>query len=171
MSTLNDNIFLIGMPGCGKTTIGKILAKELNYNFYDMDQYIVEISKKEIHELFNEGEEVFRKWETEACRELSMKKRSIISTGGGVIKATINREILRKSGFVVFIDRPVKNIVEDVDIKSRPLLKNGADEVYNLYEERYNLYEETSHVKVLNDGLIRDTIDNIKKSLSGRIKE
>ena len=54
MSMLNDKVFLIGMPGCGKTTIGKLLAKELNYTFYDMDKYIVDISGKEVHELFNE---------------------------------------------------------------------------------------------------------------------
>lgn len=121
--------------------------------------------------MFNEGEEVFRKWETEACKELSKKRNSIISTGGGVIKTSVNREILRSSGLVVFIDRPVENIIGDVDINTRPLLKNGADEVYKLYEERYELYKETSHIKVLNDGFIRDTIDNIKKSLNGRIKE
>ena len=171
MSMLNDKVFLIGMPGCGKTTIGKLLAKELNYTFYDMDKYIVDISGKEVHELFNEGEEVFRKWETEACKELSKKRNSIISTGGGVIKTSVNREILRSSGLVVFIDRPVENIIGDVDINTRPLLKNGAGEVYKLYEERYELYKETSHIKVLNDGFIRDTIDNIKKSLNGRIKE
>ena len=85
MSMLKDRVFLIGMPGCGKTTIGKVLAKELNYTFYDMDKYIVDISGKEVHELFNEGEEVFRKWETEACKELSKKRNSIISTGGGEV--------------------------------------------------------------------------------------
>ena len=121
--------------------------------------------------MFNEGEEVFRKWETEACKELSKKRNSIISTGGGVIKTSINREILRSNSLVVFIDRPVENIIGDVDINTRPLLKNGAGEVYKLYEERYELYKETSHIKVLNDGFIRDTIDNIKKSLNGRIKE
>ena len=63
-----DKIILIGMPGSGKTTIGKILAKELNYNFYDMDDYIEETSKKSIKELFEKSEENFRNIETEACR-------------------------------------------------------------------------------------------------------
>ena len=61
-----DKIILIGMPGSGKTTIGKILAKELNYNFYDMDDYIEETSKKSIKELFEKSEDEFRNIETEA---------------------------------------------------------------------------------------------------------
>ena len=166
MAILNKNIFLIGMPGCGKTTIGKIVAKELNCSFYDMDEYIVEISKKGIQELFNEGENVFRELETKACRELSVKNRCIISTGGGVIKSKVNREILRNNGFVIFIDRPVEEIIKDVDIQSRPLLKNGVSEVYKLYEERYDLYKETCNVKVLNDVFLRDTINKVKEIIN-----
>lgn len=171
MSELKDRVFLIGMPGCGKTTIGKVLAKELNYKFYDMDKYIREISGKRIPELFNEGEEVFRRWETEACKELSKKSRVIISTGGGVIKTLINRDILRDNGVVVFIDRPTENIISDVDINSRPLLKGGVEAIYKLYDERYDIYKEVAHIRVSNDGFIRDTINDIKIKISSRIKE
>ncbi len=63
MSDLKDKVLLIGMPGCGKTTIGKLLATELNYNFFDMDKYIEDISGETVKELFEKGEENFRNWE------------------------------------------------------------------------------------------------------------
>lgn len=166
-----DKIILIGMPGSGKTTIGKILAKELNYNFYDMDDYIEDISKKSIKELFEKSENEFRNIETEACRELSLKKRCVISTGGGVVKRDINIEILRKSGIIVFINRPTEKILEDVDISKRPLLKNGKERLYKLYDERFYKYKNSCHIEVLNEGFLRDAIDLIKLKLKGKIKE
>lgn len=171
MAELKDKVVLIGMPGCGKTTIGKVLAKELNYNFYDMDDYIVSISGKKVEELFLEGEEVFRNWETRACNELLQKKRTIISTGGGVIKRDINTKILRKNSITIFIDRSPENIIKDVDVKSRPLLKEGAEKIYVLYDERYNLYKNAAHIRVVNDGYIRDILNKIEDSLRNRIKE
>ncbi len=81
-----EKLILIGMPGSGKTTIGKLLAKEYNCSFCDMDDYIIQISQKSIAELFSEGEDIFRNYETQACRELSISDKTVISTGGGVIK-------------------------------------------------------------------------------------
>lgn len=166
-----EKIFLVGMPGCGKTTMGKVLAKELNYNFYDMDDYIEEISGKSIKELFSESEEIFREWETEACNRLKGKKRSVISTGGGVIKKDINIEILNRAGLVIFINRPLDKIIEDVDVSSRPLLSEGKEKIYELYNERIDRYKKVCHVEIINEGFIRDTIDTIKREIRGRIKE
>lgn len=166
-----DKIILIGMPGSGKTTIGKILAKELNYNFYDMDDYIEETSKKSIKELFEKSEDEFRNIETEACRELSLKKRCVISTGGGVVKKDINIKILRESGIIVFINRPTEKILEDVDISKRPLLKNGKERLYKLYDERFCKYKNSCHIEVLNEGFLRDAIDLTKLKSKGKIKE
>ena len=171
MGELKNKVYLIGMPGCGKTTIVKVLAKELNYSFYDMDKYIVNISGKEIEELFKGGEEEFRKWETRACKELSEKNRAIISTGGGAIKLPVNRNILKSTGLVVFIDRPTENIISDVEISSRPLLKDGVEKIYSLYDERYKLYKDTSHILIINDGFLRDTIDDIKEGIKDRVEE
>ncbi|MGG7178048.1 shikimate kinase [Clostridium paraputrificum] len=171
VKALKDKVVLIGMPGCGKTTIGKVLAKELNYNFYDMDSYIEEISEKTVKELFVDGEEVFRAWETKACEELSKKKRAIISSGGGVIKKCINTEILRKEGIILFIDRPIEMILEDVDVNSRPLLNGGKEKIYELYDERYELYNAAADEVIANEGFLRDTIDDAIKTLKNKIKE
>ena len=168
---MKDKVVIIGMPGSGKTTIGKILGRELDLKFYDMDEYIQERTSKSILELFENGEDYFRNIETDMCRELSKEKNVLISTGGGVVKKKENIDALKKDALIIFLDRPVEKILEDVDVSKRPLLKDGKERVINLYNERYELYKETSHIKVLNDGFIRDTIDNIKKSLNGRIKE
>ena len=116
------NIVLIGMPGCGKTTLGKILNKELSMEFYDMDNYIERKTDKKISELFEKGENYFRDIESLACEELSKNKNVIISTGGGVIKRKENIDFLKENGIVIFIDRSVDDIIGDVDISKRPLL-------------------------------------------------
>ena len=90
------NIVLIGMPGCGKTTLGKILNKELSMEFYDMDNYIERKTDKKISELFEKGENYFRDIESLACEELSKNKNVIISTGGGVIKRKENIDFLKE---------------------------------------------------------------------------
>ena len=79
MNNLKSNIVLIGMPGCGKTTVGKVLSKKLKYKFCDMDSYIQQISKKTIKELFEQGEENFRDWETKACEELVKLNNIVIN--------------------------------------------------------------------------------------------
>ena len=133
---MKTNVVLIGMPGCGKSTIGEIIAKDLNYDFYDMDVYIEEIAGKSIPELFQEGAIVFREWETRACKELSQKSNMIIASGGGVVKKHINMEIMKEKSIIVFIDRPTEEIIKDVNVSTRPLLKDGAEKVYDLYKER-----------------------------------
>jgi len=155
------NIVLIGMPGCGKTTIGRILARELSMEFYDMDDYIEKKTKQKISELFEKGEEYFRNIESSICEELAKKESSIISTGGGVIKRKENIDFLKKNGVIIFIDRPVDNIIGDVDISRRPLLKEGKEKVLKLYEERYLLYKKYSDKIVMNNSDIYVTKDSI----------
>ncbi|MER0279235.1 shikimate kinase [Clostridioides difficile] len=165
-----EKLILIGMPGSGKTTIGKLLAQEYNCSFCDMDDYISEISQKSIAELFSEGEDVFRDYETQACKELSISDKTVVSTGGGVIKKDANMEILKETGIVIFIDRPVQKILEDININSRPLLKNGKDRLYNLYDERISLYKKFSDIEILNDKSLSNAIYNITNVISDNFK-
>ena len=155
------NIVLIGMPGCGKTTLGKILNKELSMEFYDMDNYIEIKTDKKISELFEKGENYFRDIESLACEELSKNKNVIISTGGGVIKRKENIDFLKENGIVIFIDRSVDDIIGDVDISKRPLLKEGKEKVLKLYEERYLLYKNYADEIVVNNKNIEDTKNKI----------
>lgn len=161
MKKLEKNIVLIGLTGCGKSTIGNILAKKINYDFIDMDDYIVEISGKSIKELFSIGENNFRKWETEACRRLSSRKKTVIASGGGAVKNKENMKCFNDNSIILFLDRPVDNIVADIDIKNRPLLANGSEVLYKLNDERYELYRSQCHYKIDNSKTLDQIVDYI----------
>ena len=163
MKDMEKSITLIGLPGCGKTTVGNLLSHKLKYKFIDMDYYIEEKQGKTIIELFKNGEDYFRNIETETCRELGEKERTIISSGGGVIKKAINIEYLKKNSIVVFIDRPVENILGDIEVEKRPLLANGKEVLYKLYDERYDLYKEYCDYRVENTGSLEEVVNKIAK--------
>ncbi|MFQ9617289.1 MAG: shikimate kinase, partial [Clostridium butyricum] len=156
---MKDKVVIIGMPGSGKTTIGKILGRELDLKFYDMDEYIQERTSKSILELFENGEDYFRNIETDMCRELSKEKNVLISTGGGVVKKKENIDALKKDALIIFLDRPVEKILEDVDVSKRPLLKYGKERVINFYNERYELYNIYADEIVVNDSDMIEVIE------------
>ncbi|KOA18872.1 shikimate kinase [Clostridium homopropionicum DSM 5847] len=149
----NQNIVLIGMPGCGKTTVGKELSERLKIPFCDIDEYIVTSEGKSIPEIFEKGEEYFRELETKAVSKVSDIFPQVISTGGGVIKKPSNIETLKKTGVIFFINRPIEDIANDVDIKTRPLLKAGTAKLYELYKERYSLYKKYCDYQIENQSL------------------
>lgn len=131
------NIVLIGMPGSGKTTVGKILSEELKMPLFDSDEIIKEKTGKEISDIFEkEGEAVFRKIESEVIFELSGKTGSIISTGGGAILNPENIRNLSKNGKIYFIDRPLEDLVPTSD---RPTA-SSIEAIKKRFEERYDIY-------------------------------
>ena len=157
------NIVLIGMMGCGKTTISKLLSEKLKRPLIDVDEYLVDKYKMTIPEMFEISEDYFRERETVCCQEVGNKNGYIISTGGGVIKNKNNCQALRKNGIIIYLDRPVETILEDVDVSSRPLLKDGPNKLYELYEERHRVYLEEAHYHVINDSSLEDVVDKIIK--------
>ena len=163
MKDMEKSITLIGLPGCGKTTVGNLLSDKLKYEFVDMDFYIENKQQKSIIELFRNGEDYFRNIETETCKVLGEKSKTIISSGGGVIKKSINIEYLKKNSIVVFIDRPVENILGDIQVEKRPLLANGKEVLYKLYDERYDLYKKFCDYRVENTGSLDEIVDKIAK--------
>jgi shikimate kinase len=167
---MKNKVVFIGMPGCGKSTIGRLVSEELNIEFFDMDIYIENMSSKTIPELFEKGEDYFRDFETLACKELSEKKNILISSGGGVVKRNENIEILKKESYIIFIDRPLENLLDDIDISSRPLLKDGREKLIRLYEERYELYKLSADEIIKNDKELRDTVNIVKKVIIDNIE-
>jgi shikimate kinase len=145
------NIVLIGMPGCGKSTIGKLIAKKIKLDFCDVDTFIESTEGKSIPEIFKNGEDAFRRIEASATKEVSLRENLVISTGGGVIKKYENIENLKRNGVIVFIDRDIEDILRDVEDENRPLLKNNKSHLYNLYEERYSLYKKYCDIQIKNN--------------------
>lgn len=161
---MNDkqNIIIIGMPGCGKSTFGKALARKLGRPFYDADDVIVQQEGKTIPELFAISEDCFRDAEVRASRFLADKKGIVVACGGGVIKRPENISIFKKTGTVFFLDRSPDDIVSDVDVSIRPLLKDGRQKVYNLYKERIGLYRDAADYCIDNNKDIEDVLDEFE---------
>lgn len=153
-----ENIVLIGMPGCGKTTLGKLLASALGKTFVDADEALVKAAGKPIPEIFaEEGEAGFRRRETEVLRALGKEKGQVIATGGGAVTVKENYPLLHQNGKIVFLDIPPAGL----SVAGRPLSKARSPEV--LYRERLPLYRKFADLTV---PITRDVDDNLK-----RIKE
>ena len=160
------NIVLIGIMGCGKTTVSKLLSEKLNMPVIDMDEYLMDKHCCTINDMFAISEDYFRDQESEACIDLSKLDGYIISTGGGVVKRKRNSDVLRQTGIVIYLDRPVDHIVEDVTTADRPLLKDGPQKLYQLYDERHQLYLDACDYHVYNNG----TLDNVVNKIIDIVK-
>ena len=142
-------IYLIGMPGCGKSTLGLKLAEKLKYEFIDMDNYIEKKACMFIDEIFEAyGEKYFRELETNTLKEFMDLDNVIISTGGGIIKNKAHKELM--NGLCVFLDVPLEELEIRLNKSNvvRPLLQTKT--VYQLFEERKDLYDFFADVKVDN---------------------
>ena len=164
---MQKNILLIGMPGCGKSSIGKELASKLGLTFIDMDNYIEEKTNKKISEIFKDGEESFRDIETFYSKELSKLNSTLISSGGGIVTRKENIDYFKQTSIIVFINRSVENILKSKNLgKDRPLLKNNEEHIYNLYNNRIGLYKKYCDIEVSNNGYFKNCIENIIKELN-----
>lgn len=161
------NIVLIGISGCGKTSIGDMLAKKLNYEFVDTDE-VVESFGMTIEELFESGEESFRLIETMAVKQVASYENAVIATGGGVVTKEENMEYLKKNSVVVFIIRDINRIKKSLekDRNARPLLKHD-DSLEKLYFKRLALYEKYADLTVENNGSIYKVCDEIVNKYKG----
>lgn len=167
---MGRNIVLIGMPASGKSTIGKLLAKKMNYEYYDADRYLERKENVKISTLFSEkGEEYFRNLETKYLKELSQKNGIIISTGGGAVKREKNMQILGEKGIIVFLNRKIEDIAKE-NHEARPLLQN-IDNIYKLYDERIELYNRYSDIIVENNGTLKEVTDRIAEKIEKFLAE
>lgn len=155
------NLVLIGIMGAGKTTIGKLLSKKLNYKYIDTDEYIEKQNNMTINEMFKISENHFREKEKEAIKSISKFDDTIISCGGGVVKNRENIKFLKRNGIIFYIDRPVEMILNNIDCSKRPLLKDNKNKLYDIFNERKDLYEKAADYHILNDGSEEECIAKI----------
>lgn len=152
-----QNIILIGMPGSGKSTIGKALAEKLGKTFVDTDDMITE-KHGVISEIFARyGEEYFRDKETEAVKEAAKNNGMVIATGGGAILRKENVDALRQNGVIFFLNRPLEDIMPTDD---RPLSSNFAD-LKKRFDERYDKYKSAGDYEIAVDGIIENSVNKI----------
>lgn len=158
------NIVLIGMPGCGKSSVGRLLASELQRELLDTDEFISKNKKPpaEIIERFGEAE--FRRIECEAVKECGKRSGVVIATGGGVVTRDENLEsLIRNDGIIFFIDRPIELLAT----KGRPLSVGGEERLRSLYDARIEKYRAFAHFIVDGSGSIND----VKSRITAIIKE
>jgi shikimate kinase len=150
---LERHVFLIGMPGSGKTSLGKKVSGNLRVPFIDMDKQIADAMGMTIPEIFEkQGEETFRTIENNMLIHLTREAPSIISTGGGVCLREENRALMHNHGLIVLIDRPIDDIMLDIRAEKRPYLaQKGREEVERIYNERMPIYRSAADV-VMDNG-------------------
>jgi len=159
-----ENIVFIGMPGCGKTTIGKIIADKMNYDFIDVDS-LIEKKFGAIPKLFNRGEDYFRRCETVCAKEAAAMQNASIATGGGIVLKKENMSALSKTGTIIFLNRSVENILKDIACETRPLLAQGKGKLYDLYNQRIALYNKYADIKIDSNKSIEEVIDDILRKI------
>lgn len=152
-----QNIVLIGMPGCGKTTLGKKLSERIGFDFIDLDHEIEKLAQRSIPEIFEEGEEVFRGLESEVCMKAAKLTHHVISCGGGVIKKEINMKALSLNSLIIYIRRDVDKLVVG---NGRPLSKD-RDTLLHMEQEREPFYIKYSDACVENNHHLEDTLDKL----------
>ncbi len=151
-----ENIVLIGMPGCGKTSVAKELAKRTNRPLYDADEEIERRTGKLIPEIFAEGrEESFRKIETEVLADLGKMSGVILSTGGGCVTRPENYPLLHQNGRIVWIQRDLALLAKE----GRPI--SLSKDIDQIYVERKELYETFADRIAVNDGTPAECAEKI----------
>ena len=156
--------------GAGKTTIGNKLAESLNKQFFDSDHEIERKTGAAIPLIFElEGEQGFRKRESETIEELTKKNDLILATGGGAIISKANRQLLKRTGFVIYLQAPLDQLLKRTEKdRNRPLLQtaNPRATLANLIEKREPFYKEVADLTFETDQKnLRDIVSEITKIL------
>ncbi len=161
------NIVLVGMPGCGKSTIGRKISEKLGRTFKDADDEVLAFSGKTPAEIItNEGETAFRKVETEVLKELCKQSATVVSTGGGCVTVDENFDVIRQNSVVVWVKRPIDKLATN----GRPLSKS-PEELEKMYVARSPKYKKISNVVVENIGDIEKVVSDVLNSVERFVKE
>ena len=175
METSSKNIVLVGLMGCGKTTVGRRLAHELNQDFFDTDHELINKTGVSIDHIFDiEGEKGFRERESKILENLCQMSNIILATGGGIVILPNNRKILKNAGLVVYLFASVDQLFRRTSkSKTRPLLENSSDRkktISELLKARDVYYREVASFVVDTTGKKLQEIINIILRESENVK-
>ena len=153
-----ENIVLIGMPGCGKSTVGQHIAEITGKRFVDADVEIVRAAGMSIPEIFNKkGESVFRRWETEILDQIGQESGLVIATGGGCVTKEVNYPLLHQNGTIYWLQRDISALSTD----GRPLSQAGKME--QMWQTRRPMYERFADYTIDNNKSPEDAVAKILK--------
>ena len=171
MELNSKNIVLVGPMGCGKTTVGRQLASKLNQDFFDTDHEIINKTGVSIDHIFDiEGEEGFRRRESEVLESLCDMNNIVIATGGGVVLLPQNRLVLKNAGVVIYLSSSVEQLLRrTAKSKTRPLLENSSDRqktITDIVNARDKYYREVATIVIDTTGKkLNEVIDIIMNDL------
>ena len=167
-----DNIFLIGLMGAGKSTIGKQLARELDKDFLDSDSEIENRTGVSIDVIFDiEGEQGFRRRETGMLRELVGKRGIVLATGGGAVLAAENQQLLRDNGWIIYLRAAAEHLAGRVRLdRRRPLLQSGDKlaKIRELLARREPIYRQLADTVVVTNNR---SIPSVVREISRMVKQ
>jgi len=156
-----ENLVLVGMPGAGKTTIGKALAEDLQMPFYDIDTMIEQRENLSIEQIFAQfGEEYFRQRESELLKEICTQMGAVIVSGGGSVLREENRLAMKSNGKIILVKRELAYLATE----GRPLSKD-RESLQRILDVRMPIYEELGEIVVENNEDIFAAVEKIKKSM------
>ncbi len=161
---MKENIILVGLSTCGKTTLGKEVSKSLKMNFVDCDNVIEHKEGKSISEIFKVlGENYFRQLEKELISSLFQLESTVISTGGGMPIYNNNMELLKKIGVVVFLNTPIDTLISrNLKVNNRPLIiENTEEKIKSMYNHRVDIYRKAHYTLDTCDLTIEQSVDAI----------
>ena len=163
-------VLLIGMMGCGKSTVGRLLAERMGVPLIDLDGEIARAAGKSIPEIFaEEGDAGFRVHETAALARALTRPNCVIATGGGIVTREENIRMMREKGVVVWLCRPLEDMIADVRQDTRPnLAGDKAERMRTLYAQREHLYEAAAHLTFDNRLPPRESAKALEKLLTER---
>lgn len=157
------HILLIGLTGCGKTTLGEALAERLHRPFFDLDREIVAETGKTVEQLFSLfGENGFRQQESKTLERLCGTRTPVVlATGGGAVLKAENLRIMRSNGWIVRINRMPQQILSSLEIEGRPLLAENPDRIYSLAKEREPIYKSAADFVIENQGIVEQSLEEL----------
>ena len=167
-ATATERFFLVGFMGTGKSTLGRQVAERMGLPFVDLDERIERSSGSSVSEIFaREGEDGFRRRESQALLELVKEpEQMVVATGGGAFTVDANRLLMKKAGVVVWLDVPIGEILARIDGLERPLWKT-PQEVRALHELRRGSYQQAHHRLALDGAGPSEAVERLHRLLLG----